>query len=417
MIQKIRLTNFFSFKDEEIHLEEDANILLGVNGSGKTNLIKAIKLLREGVSGEDALKKLIVEKWGGWENIYCKAGENSQFPNSIGLEFTLGADALSKYGFGFFENVLYKVILIKKPNKDNYYVSESLGTLNQEGQEKFTYITFHNGKGKLHEHASFQGNPGQEQLQEPDQKYGRLISYDDQDPQELVLGRIFDSDRYYEINTVRKAISDLAYYPYFNTSPESQIRRAVHATGSKKLNADGGNLPQILNTLKINHKNEYGKIVTALQEVNENFRGFDFNFLGSGWFELMLDEESLGSSIHVTHISDGTLYYLCQLGIFYNPLRGNFVAIDEPETGLHPDMMHNITKAIRETADTSTYLVSTHHPDIVDGFEIRHMRVFEKDEDNTTKVVQYSEKDFEGWFEAFKTGKMWREGDFGGNRW
>ncbi|PSR02145.1 MAG: hypothetical protein BRD50_07665, partial [Bacteroidetes bacterium SW_11_45_7] len=360
MLHTIRLTNFFSFKDETIPLEEDANILLGVNGSGKTNLIKAIQLLRDGVSGEDALKKLIVEKWGGWDNIYCKAGENSQFPNSIGLAFTLRADALSKYGFGFFENVVYKIILIKKPNIDNYYVSESLQTAGKGDNDNFTYIDFLNGRGKLHEHASFQGQSSEGQLKEPDKKYGKLISYEDQDPQELVLGRIFDSDRYYEINTVRKAIADLSYYPYFNTAPGSQIRRAVQATGGKRLNADGGNLPQILNTLKINHKNEFSKITDCLREVNENFRGFDFNFLGSGSFELMLDEDHLGSAVHVTHISDGTLYYLCQLAIYYNPARGNFIAIDEPETGLHPDMMHNLTKAIKESSGTSCYLVSTH---------------------------------------------------------
>lgn len=51
MIKKIRLTNFFSFLDQEVVLEKDVNILLGINGSGKSNFIKAFELLQEGLIG------------------------------------------------------------------------------------------------------------------------------------------------------------------------------------------------------------------------------------------------------------------------------------------------------------------------------------------------------------------------------
>ena len=63
MIKKIHLQNFFSFQDEEIKLDPNENILIGINGSGKTNLLKGLKILQSAVSG-DGIKKLIYDQWG-----------------------------------------------------------------------------------------------------------------------------------------------------------------------------------------------------------------------------------------------------------------------------------------------------------------------------------------------------------------
>jgi len=76
-----------------------------------------------------------------------------------------------------------------------------------------------------------------------------------------------------------------------------------------------------MNTTKINYKASYKKIAATLNEVNPNFSGFDFNFIG-GNIELMLKEKGLNSSVHVSNISDGTLRYLCLLAILFNPDRG-----------------------------------------------------------------------------------------------
>ncbi len=51
MIKSIKFTNLFSFQGEHVVLNQRANILVGVNGSGKSNLLKAIKLLKIGVEG------------------------------------------------------------------------------------------------------------------------------------------------------------------------------------------------------------------------------------------------------------------------------------------------------------------------------------------------------------------------------
>jgi len=407
MIKSVKLTNFFSFQEEQIDLDAQVNILVGINGSGKSNLLKAIKLLKVGVEGnadDSALRELIVNKWGGFDNIYCKAAKDDKFKNSIRIEYTLDQRVLTEFGNGlvqFRSDVIYKIEIIKKPATDNYYISESIST-----RKNYFYLDFINGSGRVRERQESGDIPP--------------VQYDDYNPQELALSKIseFDKDRYLPLVTIKKAIRDIAVYNYFDTTPDSKLRSAMSATSAtKKLLPDGSNLPQILNSIKINHKDYYRIIQSKLQDVNEMFVGFDFNILGSGFFELMLDENKLNSSIHITHISDGTLRYLCLLSILFNPDRGTLVCIDEPEVGLHPDMIYNISSSISEVSKGSTFLIASHSENVLNGFNVDKIRVFEKDELNSTKVKMFTEKDFEGWYDDFSPGAMWRAGDLGGKRW
>lgn len=75
MIKAIIIKDFFSFKGEnEINLNPGVNLLLGINGSGKTSFINALRILDEGIAG-DGLVKLIQERWGGFDQIVNFNGE------------------------------------------------------------------------------------------------------------------------------------------------------------------------------------------------------------------------------------------------------------------------------------------------------------------------------------------------------
>ncbi len=211
-------------------------------------------------------------------------------------------------------------------------------------------------------------------------------------------------------------MSEIRVYDYFDTTPSSKIRKPVLPTSENKLYSDGSNLPQVLNTIKINDKSNFNRIKELLSNVNEKYNGFDFNLVG-GNIELMLEESNLNKSIHVTHISDGTLRFLCLLSVFFNTNRGNLVCIDEPEVGLHPDMIKTICESIKETSSKTQYLIATHSEHILDSFEIKNVRVFEKDDNNSTDVKEFTSEDFDEWYDSFNLGRMWRQGDFGGNRW
>jgi predicted ATPase len=396
MIKKIKLQNFFSFKETTIEFDKNINVLIGINGSGKSNLFKAFELLFEGVAG-NGIQKLVIEKWGGIDEIVFK-GSNE---NIVKLKFVFDGKLLKKYGFGYENDVVYEIELYRVSGLNNFQVNESIY------DDRFTFNVF-GGNPNI-----FDSNKDTGKMKHRPFNFER----DNFNPQELALSKAFNIENYGLLGSLRSAITDMACYNFFDTSPDSPIRKAMKATSGRRLLPDGRNMPMILNTLKISHKKEYQRIIELLNDVNQNFRGFDFHFLGSGNFELMLDESGLDSAIHVTNISDGTLRYLCLLSILYNPKRGRFICIDEPEVGLHPDMSLNITKAIKESSMESTMLIATHSENILDAFEIEHVRVFEKEPDNSTIVNSFKTKDFEKWYDEYNLGKMWRQGDIGGNRW
>jgi predicted ATPase len=105
------------------------------------------------------------------------------------------------------------------------------------------------------------------------------------------------------------------------------------------------------------------------------------------------------------------------MSIFFNRERGALVCIDEPEIGLHPDMMHTMIQSLKESATETQFILTTHSAHFLDYFDFEHIRIVEKDEHNASRVAQYTKEDFKGWYEEFSLGKMWRAGDLGGNRW
>lgn len=399
MIKHIKLTNFLSFECEAFPIDKSLNILVGINGSGKSNFLKALRFLKEGVAGV-GLKKYVIDMLGGFDNIYFKNDRGNL--EYIEIEYTFDSDKIREFGFRFVDDIIYSIQLHKTPSLGNYYVKECI-----KNRKGFIYLDFENGTGVLNELED----------SESLSKKTKLVRYNDFiDSTELALSKVYDTDRYFALSTIRKAINDIIVYDYFDTTPKSPIRKPMLPTSEKRLLPDGTNLPQILNTIKINHKSSYSRIATMLNEVNSKFKGFDFNFIG-GNIELMLEEDYINSSIHVSSISDGTLRYLCLLSILFNPERGGIICIDEPEVGLHPDMISNIGNAIIEASEKSTIIISTHSENLLNNFEIEEIRVFEKDEHNSSKVFVYDKSDFNGWYKEYTLGKMWRQGDLGGNRW
>jgi predicted ATPase len=396
MIKSIKLKNFFSFQDAKIDFDSQTNILVGINGSGKSNLLKAIRLLKEGISGN--LRKLIYNTWGGFDAVCYKGKEKNTI---ISLEFQFDGKIIKKHGDQFDKDLNYLINICRTP-LNNYFIDETMFFTEKNG-EKTLFVSFNNGSGFLFDNKKITVEQNK-------------VLYKDKNPQELTLSQIKDPDRYLIQSAICDTINDIIIYDYFDTTPKSTIRKPILATSEKRLLQDGSNLTQILNTLNINFKDQYNLLLKSLNEVNDKFIKFDFNFIG-GNIELMLEEKLLDSSIHITHISDGTLKYLCLLSIFFNPERGNFVCIDEPETDLHPDMIHNLTEGIKETSTDTKYLITTHSENVLNGFEIKDIKVLEKDSENKTIVNTFTEDDFKGWYDNYMVGNMWRQGDLGGNRW
>ena len=93
MIKEITIRDFFSFRGEHtIKLNSGVNLLLGVNGSGKTSFLNAITVLYEGIVG-NGLSDLF-RQWGSYASIVNACGEDR--PDCFSLSYVFDATELKK---------------------------------------------------------------------------------------------------------------------------------------------------------------------------------------------------------------------------------------------------------------------------------------------------------------------------------
>ena len=400
MIKELIVRDFFSFKGEHtIELNTGVNILVGVNGSGKTSFLNAITMLYEGVAG-GGLSSLY-RQWGSYNAIVNACGEVK--PDCFSVTYVFDADVLRKVvsASPFKKDVYYKITVFPIGDGTNYTLCETLYSEDNKGKKKtFSYLEFRNGIGQI----SVRTKSGIE-----------VEKYDDGmlSAQELVLRQITDPQRYLPSFVVREAISAIAGYSKFNFD---QVRQPADANDVKRLISTGENLSHLLSNLNNNYTFQYEKIIECLSDINPNFTGIGYNVFGSRLY-LSLREKNLSHAIDALHMSDGTLKYLLLLSIFHNPQRGTLVCVDEPESCLHPDMIRSVAKMMKRAAMTSQIIVATHSALLLNAFELDDILVFEKNDKNETQIIRYSEDDFGDREDELLPGQLWLNGEIGGKRW
>ena len=123
-----------------------------------------------------------------------------------------------------------------------------------------------------------------------------------------------------------------------------------------------------------------------------------------------------GAKIAAERLSDGTLRWMSLLAILLNPNHHRLICIEEPELGLHPDMMGTVADLLRVASEKCQIIVTTHSPGLVAGFSDlpEAIVVCDKREGRTTmRRLKASDQldDFEDLAMA------WASGAIGGNRW
>lgn len=401
MIKELIIRDFFSFKGEhKIELNSGVNILVGVNGSGKTSFLNAFTLLHEGIAGNGL--SALFRQWGTYNAIINACGE--QKPDCFSITYVFDADVLKKIvpASPFKNDVYYKITVFPIGDGTSYSLCETLYSEDSRcKKKKFAYLEFRNGIGQI----SVRKKSGTIEVEKYD---GGMLS-----AQELALRQITDPQRYLPSFVVREAINAIAGYSKFNFD---KVRQPAEANDLKRLINTGENLSQLLSNLNNNYTFQYEKIRECLSDINPNFTGIGYNFFGSRLY-LSLREKNLSHAIDALHMSDGTLKYMLLLSIFYNPDRGSLIDIDEPESCLHPDMIRSVAKMMKSAAKTSQIIVATHSALLLNAFELDDILVFEKNDRNETQIKFYSEEDFEDSKDDLLPGQLWLNGEIGGKRW
>jgi predicted ATPase len=243
----------------------------------------------------------------------------------------------------------------------------------------------------------------------------RELRREDIDPTQSILSQRRDPDSYPELTRLADLLGRVQIYRDWAFGPDAAIRQSCRADArSDSLSESLDNLPCRLAVLK---RTPAVKRL-MLERLSELAPGFDDIEVipEGGRLQLYLTEGARAVPAH--RLSDGTLRYLSLLAILLDPLPPPLIIIEEPELGLHFDMMPKIASLLKDAAERTQLVVTTHSDALVDalGDTPESIIVCEKDE-HGTHLHRLEADEVKDWLAKYSLGTLWTRGDLGGTRW
>lgn len=390
LIERIELNNFLSFGPDSPAVELGAlNILIGPNGSGKSNLVSALDFLRQIPKGFRGA----FEGRGDPRDLAWKGADNR---DEVSLTIHI---APGEFVQGFRYRIAFELI-------------DSHGVVGPKlTDERVECISANRGHVKPYFFFGYEG--GVPTLNSGGAAALRKLGPDAFDSFETVFTQVRDPEQYRQISYVGESLMAPTVYRDWAIGPATPLRDSCRSdVRQNRLSEALDNLPIVLQALRRDLSTKQ-LLRRFLADLSPAFSDFDVIPEGAR-LQLYLEEPKW--QIPANRISDGTLRFLCLLALLVKPQAGSLIVIEEPELGLHPDMMPVIADLLREASTKTQLIVTTHSRDLVDCFTSNPEAVLVCEKrDGQTYIEPANAPGFKQILERKSLGRIWSEGHIGGN--
>ena len=395
LLHRIKLENILSFGPDTQDLElKPLNVLIGPNASGKSNLIEVIGLLRAAPGDVTAP----VNEGGGAENWIWRgepAGTRARVEVVIGAPFFLPSKQLLSYsiafGSAFFGFVHLDEELRAYERSD---VGQSVAEHYLERSAGRVVVSYRDEQRKRSQ---------------------RELPAKDVAPGQSILSQLKDPVQYRELWLVAMALGSMRLYREWSFGRNTPPRLPQKADlPNQYLEENGANLGMVLSRLRGDPKAQ-SRFLAALRTLYQGVDDFHVH-IEAGSVQVFLQEG--GITVPATRLSDGTLRYLCLIAILCDPNPSPLVCIEEPELGLHPDILPGLADLLREASERCQLIVTTHSDTLVDALtDTPESIVICEKEAGQTKLKRLDKERLSHWLGKYRLGELWTSGELGGNRW
>jgi len=230
-----------------------------------------------------------------------------------------------------------------------------------------------------------------------------------------ILAQRRDPESYPEITHLAETYEKWRIYREWAFGRNTVFREPQKADmRNDRLEEDFSNLGLFLSRLRKSPRVKKA-ILEGLRELYESFTDFEPVVQG-GTVQVFFTEGDF--SIPATRLSDGTLRYLCLLAILCDPEPPPLICIEEPELGLHPDILPKLADRLAAASEKTQLIVTTHSDILVDAMTERpeSVVVCEK-HDGTTIMKRQQKEELSEWLKKYRLGQLWTKGQIGGTRW
>ena len=207
---------------------------------------------------------------------------------------------------------------------------------------------------------------------------------------------------------VYEAISSWKIYHFHDTGKLSPMRRSETVDDYEYLRFDGANIAPFLYHLKNADKRAYGQIVDTIRLVTPFFDDFVLKSDKKEKVKLLWRQKGSDYPLKPHHLSDGTLRFICLTTALLQPEPPSTIIIDEPELGLHPYAIEILAELIQSSSKRMQVIISTQSPTLVDNFEPEDIVVVNRKEGAST-FQRLNGEDLFMWLEDYTLGDLWRK--------
>ena len=413
LIHRLKVAGLLSFGPNGVNLPmEPLNVLIGPNGSGKSNFLEAAALLQAAPRG---ISEPISRMGGVREWLWKGPDARNSITMETEVDFPQGG-------------VLRHSLTLADRNGRPEVIDERVEPSEKHADERAALSYY---RPPNDEQAELEFSKANAEAARSDSETkpragkwtaprlfaryrpGAVDFASEVEPTQSLLSCAATPD-YPALWHLKEQYQRIRLYRNWSFGPSAELRRNQSAHDRTDFLDDGGtNLALVLSHFQGDNKRQF---LTALQKLFDGIVDIACPVTG-GTVALFL-EEAGNRTIPATRLSDGTVRYLCLLAILLHPEPPPLVVIEEPELGLHPDMLPTLSDLLVAASQRCQLVVTTHSDVLVDALtDTPESIVVCEKHDGQTEMRRLDKGDLAKWLENYRLGDLWTSGELGGNRW
>jgi predicted ATPase len=356
----------------------DLNVLIGPNAGGKSNLLQLLKML-------------CISAQGGLGKFIKKDGMQSLVWNGVSETIKINLEST----FNISKSVFTADLSYQKANNSCIIENEQLSI---------------DGKYKI-SRSSVGGTIND--------SHSEIILTKDFVKNEFALHRCI-KPLIEDVKTAdfQKQLSSWKIFNYLDVSSQSKVRQPTKTSYETELDSDGENFVGFLHSLYEENSDFRDEINTAMKAAFPHFKELTFSpGGGDGTIQFGIQWEDMKKPHLAYVLSDGTLRFLYLITILAQPEPPALIAIDEPETGLHPKMLPIIAEYAAAASRKTQIIISTHSPEMLSAFGDRQKDVtvtVAEWQDGQTQLRVLSGENLAYWLKNYTLGELFQSGELEG---
>lgn len=331
MLDTVAVENYRSLRRLVVPLRP-CNVVTGANGSGKSSLYRALRLLAD--SARNGSVNALAREGGLSSTMW--AGQGKKGPVSLKLGFA-GDDFGYAVDFGLPKDADTAFHLDPEIKSEAVWAGPALRPSTLLADRSGPAVRLRDAEG------------------------GWRVGATTLRPFDSMLSELADPQAAPELLALRERVRSWRFYDHVRTDASAPARTPQIGSRTTVLSHDGADLAAALQTIV-----EIGDAAALARAVDDAFPGSRVEIrTGDPRFEVALRQPGMLRALTAAELSDGTLRYLLWTAALLTPRPAELTVLNEPEASLHPDLLPALAGLITRASEGSQIVVVTHAAGLV----------------------------------------------------